>query len=42
MRLASFIIASENAPPVLFIGVPITACGGGVLASFVLVLFFLR
>ena len=42
MRLARFNIATEKPPPGWFTGVPITACGGGVLASFVLVLFYHR
>ncbi len=42
MRLARFNIATDKPPPGWFTGVPITACGGGVLASFVLVLFYHR
>jgi CDP-diacylglycerol---serine O-phosphatidyltransferase len=38
MRLARFNIATDKPPPGWFSGVPITACGGGVLASVVLVL----
>jgi len=38
MRLARFNIATDKPPTGWFSGVPITACGGGVLASLVLVL----
>lgn len=40
MRLARFNIATDKPPPGWFTGVPITACGGGVLASVVLVLVY--
>lgn len=40
MRLARFNIATDKPPPGWFTGVPITACGGGVLASSVLVLIY--
>ena len=42
MRLARFNIATEKPPPGWFMGVPITACGGGILASSVLVLIYYR
>ncbi|MDX1518125.1 MAG: CDP-diacylglycerol--serine O-phosphatidyltransferase [Woeseiaceae bacterium] len=38
MRLARFNLASDQAEPGWFTGVPITACGGGLLSSLVLVL----
>lgn len=38
MRLARFNVATETLQPGWFAGVPITACGGGILASLVLVL----
>lgn len=40
MRLARFNIAAETPEPGWFIGVPITACGGGLLSSMVLVLIY--
>jgi CDP-diacylglycerol--serine O-phosphatidyltransferase len=40
MRLARFNIDTDKPPPGWFTGVPITACGGGVLASVVLVLIY--
>jgi CDP-diacylglycerol--serine O-phosphatidyltransferase len=40
MRLARFNIDNDKPPPGWFTGVPITACGGGVLASIVLVLIY--
>jgi CDP-diacylglycerol--serine O-phosphatidyltransferase len=40
MRLARFNIATETLQPGWFAGVPITACGGGILASLVLVLIY--
>ena len=40
MRLARFNIATETLEPGWFVGVPITACGGGLLSSMVLVLIY--
>ena len=40
MRLARFNIAAETVEPGWFTGVPITACGGGLLSSMVLVLIY--
>lgn len=40
MRLARFNIATETPKHGWFIGVPITACGGGLLSSMVLVLIY--
>lgn len=40
MRLARFNIASASVEPGWFTGVPITACGGGLLSSLVLVLIY--
>ncbi len=40
MRLARFNLASATAEPGWFTGVPITACGGGLLSSLVLVLIY--
>lgn len=40
MRLARFNIATDTVEPGWFVGVPITACGGGLLSSMVLVLIY--
>ena len=40
MRLARFNLSSDEAEPGWFTGVPITACGGGLLSSMVLVLIY--
>ena len=40
MRLARFNLPTTNPPKGWFIGVPITACGGGLLSSLVLVLIY--
>ena len=40
MRLARFNLTSEETPSGWFAGVPITAAGGGLLSSFVLVLIY--
>ena len=40
MRLARFNLPTTNPPKGWFIGVPITACGGGLLSSMVLVLIY--
>ena len=40
MRLARFNIATETPKHGWFVGVPITACGGGLLSSMVLVLIY--
>lgn len=40
MRLARFNLPTTNPPRGWFIGVPITACGGGLLSSLVLVLIY--